>query len=66
MVNLDGFALTHTYETVDVPEPAEADAFLPPYEPAGNRFDFEHPVNIGFRQALSTTAISSTGSIATC
>ena len=22
---------------VDVPEPAEADAFLPPYEPAGNR-----------------------------
>ena len=31
-----------------MPEPAEADAFLPPYEPAGNRFDFEHPVNIGF------------------
>lgn len=48
MVNLDGFALTHTYETVDVPEPAEADAFLPPYESAGNRFDFEDPVNIGF------------------
>ena len=48
MVNLDGFALTHTYETVDVPEPEEADAFLPPYRPAGNRFDFEHPVNIGF------------------
>lgn len=48
MVNLDGFALTHTYETVDVPEPAEADAFLPPYEPTGNCFDFEHPVNIGF------------------
>lgn len=48
MVNLDGFALTHTYETVDVPEPEEADAFLPPYEPAGNRFDFENPVNIGF------------------
>lgn len=48
MVNLDGFALTHTYETVDVPEPEQADAFLPPYEPAGNHFDFEHPVNIGF------------------
>ncbi|WP_302389649.1 transketolase C-terminal domain-containing protein [Eggerthella sinensis] len=48
MVNLDGFALTHTYETVDVPAPDEADAFLPPYEPTGNRFDFEHPVNIGF------------------
>ena len=26
MVNLDGFALTHTYETVDVPTPEQADA----------------------------------------
>ena len=48
MVNLDGFALTHTYETVDVPSPDEADAFLPPYDGAGNRFDFENPVSIGF------------------
>lgn len=48
MVNLDGFALTHTYETVDVPEQAQADAFLPPYEPAANSFNFEHPVNIGY------------------
>lgn len=47
MVNLDGFALTHTYETVDVPEPEEADAFLPPYT-SENRFDFENPVNIGY------------------
>lgn len=47
MVNLDGFALTHTYETVEVPDPVEADAFLPPYQ-ATNCFDFEHPVNIGF------------------
>ncbi|MEG2628856.1 MAG: transketolase C-terminal domain-containing protein [Raoultibacter sp.] len=47
MVNLDGFALTHTYETVEVPDPAEADAFLPPYQ-TDNRFDFEHPTNIGF------------------
>lgn len=47
MVNLDGFALTHTYETVDVPEPEEADAFLPPYS-TENRFDFENPVNIGY------------------
>ena len=47
MVNLDGFALTHTYEMVDVPEPAQADAFLPPYETA-NRFDFDEPVNIGY------------------
>ncbi|MEG1082381.1 MAG: transketolase C-terminal domain-containing protein, partial [Pseudomonas sp.] len=47
MVNLDGFALTHTYETVEVPDSAEADAFLPPYQ-TDNRFDFEHPTNIGF------------------
>ena len=47
MVNLDGFALTHTYETVDVPEQAQADAFLPPYETT-NRIDFDNPVNIGF------------------
>jgi len=33
MVCMDGFILTHTYETVDVPTQAEADAFLPPYKP---------------------------------
>ena len=66
MVNLDGFALTHTYETVDVPAPEQADAFLPPYDGSGNRFDFEHPVNIGFSAGRSTTGISSIGSIATC
>lgn len=47
MVNLDGFALTHTYETVDVPSAEEADAFLPPYA-ATNCFDFDNPKNIGF------------------
>lgn len=47
MVNLDGFAITHTYETVDIPEPEEADAFLPPYV-TENRFDLEHPKNIGY------------------
>ena len=47
MVNLDGFALTHTYESVDVPSVEEADAFLPPYQTA-NRFDFENPTNIGY------------------
>lgn len=51
MVNLDGFALTHTYETVDVPAPDEADAFLPPYS-ATNCFDFENPVNIGYSAGL--------------
>lgn len=47
MVNIDGFALTHTYEMVDVPEAQDADEFLPPYETV-NRFDFDSPVNIGF------------------
>ena len=48
MVNLDGFTITHTYEPVDVPSQEAADAFLPPYDAAGNRFDFEHPVNMGY------------------
>lgn len=47
MVNVDGFALTHTYESVEVPTADEADAFLPPYRTA-NKFDFESPVNIGY------------------
>lgn len=47
MVNVDGFALTHTYESVEVPEAQAADAFLPPYRTA-NRFDFEQPVNLGY------------------
>ena len=47
MVNLDGFALTHTYETVEVPSVADADAFLPPYK-ATNCFDFDNPKNIGY------------------
>jgi len=33
MVCMDGFILTHTYETVDMPTQEEADAFLPPYNP---------------------------------
>ena len=48
MVNLDGFALTHTYESVDTPDQEQADAFLPPYDGTGNRFDFANPVNIGY------------------
>lgn len=48
MVNLDGFALTHTYESVDIPSQEQVDAFLPPYDGAGNRFDFANPVNIGY------------------
>ena len=47
MVNLDGFALTHTYEAIDVPAQEQADAFLPPYA-TKNKFDFQNPVNMGY------------------
>ena len=33
MVVLDAFFLSHTYEPVDVPDQAEVDRFLPPYQP---------------------------------
>ena len=47
MVNLDGFVLTHTYETVDIPTQELADKFLPPYE-TDNRLDIENPKNMAF------------------
>jgi pyruvate ferredoxin oxidoreductase alpha subunit len=47
MVNLDGFHLTHTYELADVPEQAQADAFLPPYR-TENKLDFAEPKNMAF------------------
>ncbi len=56
MVNLDGFALTHTYETVEVPTQEQADRFLPSYQTT-NRFDFEHPVSIGFSAGPDTNDI---------
>lgn len=33
MVNLDAFFLSHTYEAVDMPEQADVDKFLPPFQP---------------------------------
>jgi pyruvate/2-oxoacid:ferredoxin oxidoreductase alpha subunit len=33
MVVLDAFALSHTYEVVDIPEAAKVDAYLPPFKP---------------------------------
>ncbi len=53
MINLDGFALTHTYESVDIPTQNEADAFLPEYKTT-NRFDFENPVNMGYSAGPTT------------
>lgn len=42
MLVLDAFFLSHTAEAVDIPEPKEADAFLPPYE-AVLKVDFDEP-----------------------
>lgn len=47
MVNLDGFVLTHTYETVDVPSKELADTYLPPYE-TENKLDIDVPKNLAF------------------
>lgn len=47
MVNLDGFVLTHTYETVDVPSQELADTYLPPYE-TDNKLDIDAPRNLAF------------------
>ena len=33
MVILDAFALSHTYEVVDIPDQDKVDAYLPPYKP---------------------------------
>ncbi len=46
MVCMDGFILTHAYERVDLPEQAQVDAFLPPYEPR-QVLDPDDPVSIG-------------------
>jgi pyruvate ferredoxin oxidoreductase alpha subunit len=46
MVCMDGFLLTHASERVDLPNQAEVDAFLPPYEPR-QVLDPADPVSIG-------------------
>ncbi|MDP2008150.1 MAG: pyruvate ferredoxin oxidoreductase [Rubrivivax sp.] len=46
MVCMDGFILTHAYERVDMPNQADVDAFLPPYEPR-QVLDVNDPVSIG-------------------
>lgn len=56
MVNLDGFILTHTYETVEVPTVEQADAFLPCYE-TENKLDLEHPRNLAFSAGPEHNAI---------
>jgi pyruvate ferredoxin oxidoreductase alpha subunit len=46
MVCMDGFVLTHAVERVDVPEQAQADAFLPPFAPR-QELDPASPMTIG-------------------
>jgi len=46
MVCMDGFILTHAVERVDIPEQADVDAFLPPFEPR-QMLDPAEPVSIG-------------------
>ncbi|MBK7622497.1 MAG: pyruvate ferredoxin oxidoreductase [Kineosporiaceae bacterium] len=46
MVCMDGFILTHAVERVDIPEQADVDAFLPPFEPR-QVLDPADPVSIG-------------------
>jgi pyruvate ferredoxin oxidoreductase alpha subunit len=46
MVCVDGFILTHAVERIDIPEQADVDAFVPPYEPV-QVLDPQNPISIG-------------------
>jgi pyruvate ferredoxin oxidoreductase alpha subunit len=46
MVCMDGFILTHATERLDIPDQADVDAFLPPFEPR-QVLDPDHPITIG-------------------
>lgn len=47
MVGLDAFVLTHTMESVDVPEQGAVDKFLPSYEPPFGVLDPKKPMTFG-------------------
>lgn len=47
MLNLDGFALTHTYEVLEVPRSEDVDEFLPAFR-TPYRMDLDHPKNMAF------------------
>ncbi len=53
MIVLDAFFLSHTSEPVDIPEPADVDAFLPPRK-ARYKLDVNEPHAFG---ALTTPAV---------
>ncbi len=46
MVCMDGFTLTHTLEGIDVPEQAQVDSFLPPYQ-FKRALNPLHPTSVG-------------------
>src|SRR6201997_3542400 len=46
MVCVDGFILTHAVERIDIPDQADVDAYLPPYEPI-QVLDPQDPISIG-------------------
>jgi pyruvate ferredoxin oxidoreductase alpha subunit len=46
IVNIDGFTLSHVIEPVIIPDHAEVDAFLPPYQPV-LKLDTANPVTLG-------------------
>lgn len=46
MVCMDGFILTHAVERVDIPEQAQVDAYLPPFDPR-QMLDPAEPISIG-------------------
>lgn len=48
MVNVDGFILTHSYESVIIPEPEKIKKFLPAYKPENSTYlDPKNPVTLG-------------------
>lgn len=48
MINVDGFILTHSYETVLIPSPAIIKKYLPTYKPAkGEYLNPAEPVTLG-------------------
>ncbi|MBA4358876.1 MAG: pyruvate ferredoxin oxidoreductase, partial [Desulfovibrio sp.] len=46
IVNMDGFLLTHVIEPMEMPDQAEADAYLPPFAPQ-QRLDIAKPISMG-------------------
>jgi pyruvate ferredoxin oxidoreductase alpha subunit len=48
MVNVDGFVLTHTYDSVVIPETAKLKKYLPDYKPTpGEYLDVAQPITMG-------------------